>query len=608
MLAFWFSTQAVLAKDVAEVVDEQSIENLDSKLTTLVGDAGIPGIQMAMVKDNQIIWSKSYGVSNLKTQESVTPNTIFRAGSTSKTFVALAIMQLINQGKFDLCTPIRDLVPGVNFENPYAETHPVKVIHLLEHTAGFDDMRFANFFNTEDEGISMLDAVNRGAGSLYVRWQPGRFHSYSNPGYGILGHIIEAVSGQSYESYIDDNILKPMGMIRSSMRLTDSVGAALSKGYIDSNAVPFKDLYLRSAGSLNTTAEELALMVKFLLSRAGTGEISNIDRNTILQMESPSSTVTAKAGLEYGYGLGVYQTDRAGHKWYGHSGTVDGFFSYYAYSPDLNVGYTITMNSSSISVGGIIDAMVAYLVGGKEGEVPVDFKPIGKDIDGYYRVQNHRNELFAGLVYITGATKLTSMGNEVEFKQVLGNSWKVKHLGDNQFLKEGYAVPTGMFVKSSDSKDVVELNGIFIERVSAFSAYAPLVLAILVILSFLMIMIFAPIWIINLLRGKKIGITRVLLRLYPLLAILSLCLSLFAVSQLTPVTAAFVNWQTICISLGTVLFVVFGGLSIIQSLKAWKLEEKKIVLFLTAFFNIAIVISTIYLIAFNYFGIMLWAW
>ncbi|TMN60019.1 serine hydrolase, partial [Pseudoalteromonas piscicida] len=90
-------------------------------------------------------------------------------GSTTKLFVAMAIMQLIEEGYFSLQSKVSELAPEINIDNPWHETSPIRVVHLLEHTAGFDDMHFKNFYNKTGQEVNLLESVNRDAESLAVR-------------------------------------------------------------------------------------------------------------------------------------------------------------------------------------------------------------------------------------------------------------------------------------------------------------------------------------------------------------------------------------------------------------------------------------------------------
>lgn len=114
----------------------------------------------------------------------------------------MGVMQLVEEGKLSLDEKVQDLVPHVEIKNPWHKTDPVRVKHLLEHTAGFGDIHFSEFYNTRDNpNISLEKALGINPNSRKVRWRPGTRYSYSKPGYAIAGYIIEKVTGQSTFSY-----------------------------------------------------------------------------------------------------------------------------------------------------------------------------------------------------------------------------------------------------------------------------------------------------------------------------------------------------------------------------------------------------------------------
>ncbi len=131
----------------------------------------------------------------------VTADTHFRAGSISKTFVAMALVQQYEDGEMDIEAPVSELAPSVTIDNRFSA--PVTVLNLLQHTAGFDDMHFNERYNlTDPPDLPLLDVLARNPASRRVRWQPGTRMSYSNPGYAVAAAVLEQVTGRPYEDVI----------------------------------------------------------------------------------------------------------------------------------------------------------------------------------------------------------------------------------------------------------------------------------------------------------------------------------------------------------------------------------------------------------------------
>jgi CubicO group peptidase (beta-lactamase class C family) len=192
----------------------------------------IPGIGIALVTKDKVIWAGGIGKANLATGRNVDADTMFRIGSITKGFVALSILQLQEQGKVSLNDRVSELAPEFPMVNPWERTDPVRIANLLEHTAGFEDFPLAEFYDfSGGTQISLLKTLQTFPKPQHVRWRPGTFASYSNPGYGVAGYLVEKVSGQPFEQYVAENILHPLGMTHSDLRLTPVVKAALAQGY-----------------------------------------------------------------------------------------------------------------------------------------------------------------------------------------------------------------------------------------------------------------------------------------------------------------------------------------------------------------------------------------
>ena len=158
--------------------------------------------------------------------------------------------------------------------------------------------------------------------------------SYSNPGYAVAGYIIEKVSGRKYEDRVAERIFTPVGMTSSSLYLRPEDYATLAKAYIsrDGAPVPYTPVFLRPAGSLLTTASDMARFVHLLLNRGKTAENVVVDPESLNNMERPQTTLASGAGLRTGYGSGLASYDVDGFPMLVHSGGIEGFSSLFGYS------------------------------------------------------------------------------------------------------------------------------------------------------------------------------------------------------------------------------------------------------------------------------------
>jgi len=139
------ATPAFCQEEKPKPAPPKTLEELDARLAETFKLVGAPGASIAVIENNQIVLARGYGVSDVAKQTPVTPETVFRAGSISKTFVGVAAMMLVEEGKLDLEAKFADLAPEIAFTNQWEETDPVRVMHLMEHTTGFDDIRFRHY-------------------------------------------------------------------------------------------------------------------------------------------------------------------------------------------------------------------------------------------------------------------------------------------------------------------------------------------------------------------------------------------------------------------------------------------------------------------------------
>ncbi len=236
------AASSAAAQSVPTPVEDPTPQTLDAfkaAVAAVLEETGVPGAGIALVNVNGTEWAGGVGWADRDRRVPVTADTHFRAGSISKSFVALALVQLYEDGKLDLDARLSDLVPDVAIENPWAEAAPVTVRQLLEHTAGFDDMHFNEIYVLDDAPDLPLEQVlMRNPASRRVRWRPGTRMSYANPGYAVAGLVVEKVSGMPYDEFIEQRIFTPLEMPTSSFRLAPEADSALAQGYAAATGPP----------------------------------------------------------------------------------------------------------------------------------------------------------------------------------------------------------------------------------------------------------------------------------------------------------------------------------------------------------------------------------
>lgn len=306
---------------------------------------GISATVYFVVSPDTTLQLRSLGTPSWDTRESFEVDHLVRIGSITKTFTALAAMVLVERGELSLHANVRETLPTPPLVNRWANEHPVRIAHLMEHTAGLHDMSAKEFaFN---EPLPLDAAFRVDPESRDVAWPPGLHSSYSNSGAGILSRVIEQVTGESYETFVANEIFVPLGMSSARFTVDESDRDTLIAGYDTDGHTPidyWHTLY-RAFGGISVAPRDMIPFVQLFLNRGKHGAARLLSETAIERMQRPETTLAARSGLGYGYGLGVYQFQHRGLPFYGHGGDADGYLSFFAYSPALARGYFIAINA-----------------------------------------------------------------------------------------------------------------------------------------------------------------------------------------------------------------------------------------------------------------------
>ncbi len=445
-----------------------TLDEFRAMAAEILRETGVPGAGIALVRPGGIEWAGGIGLADRDRALPVTGDTHFRVGSISKTFVAIALVQQYEDDALDIEAPVSEVAPKVTIENRFRGT-PVTVLQVLQHTAGFDDMHFNEMYNLDDApDISLADVLARNPASRRVRWRPGTRMSYSNPGYGVAGYVLEQVTGRPYDSVIRERIFDPLGMRTSSFTLAEADLPLLARGYDSPTGrpVPFTQIYLRPAGNLHTSARELGSFVQMLLNWGEIAEQLVIDPEYLSNMERPRSSLASKAGLIYGYGAGIASHSLAGFPVLGHGGGIDGFASTYGYSAARDAGWVVLVNATyaPAAVDRLSELAVRYLK--RDVEAPAKPEHVAAAgvlarHAGYYHPDGTRNELLGALTWMTGGASLVPDGNALVMRPVFGLSERYIPVSDTLFRRELDVTPSRVFTTDEDGRAVLLGDGYY---------------------------------------------------------------------------------------------------------------------------------------------------
>ena len=307
----------------------------------------IPGLALVFVDQQGITHQTYLGLADRKTDTPVTQNTIFRIGSISKAITALAALKLAEQGKLTLSAPVSTYLDHLPYKNTFSQQRSITIEQLLEHSAGFKDLTNKEF-DFKEKNWTLEQSFNYDPDSRITAWQPGEYYSYTNSGAGIIAKVIETITHQSFEEYVDEHIFIPLKLSHATFFYTDRIKDDLATGYNNDgeSVLDYWHMIYRAFGAASMRAEDMAIIVKMLINNGKSDANTDVlNTGSIKRFETPTTTLAARNGLSYGYSLGNYQWLSNGVLFYGHGGDADGYLARYGYTRELNQGYFLVINA-----------------------------------------------------------------------------------------------------------------------------------------------------------------------------------------------------------------------------------------------------------------------
>jgi CubicO group peptidase (beta-lactamase class C family) len=366
VVAWWpASPEGRLSTEVGRFDRGRAVPDLPSTLASLkafylqrLADARVVGGSFALVRDGRVLSRVNQGMADRERNHPVTDDTIYHWASITKTITAIAIMQLRDRGKLSLDDPAVKYIPELRaVHDPFGDISEVTIRRLMSHSAGFRNATWPwggdkPWHPFEPKQWSQLVAM---LPYTEIEFRPGSRYSYSNPGIIFLGRIIELLSGDDYEVYVDKNIFKPLGMLRSYYDATPYhlLPNRSASYYVtrsgDLRTAPFDaDTGITvSNGGLNAPIGDMLRYLDFLL---GTGDQvaahdGVLKRSSLEEMFVPQVSAGAEGSDRVSIGLNFFVEDRGGYHLVGHSGSQNAFISHFYICPALRAGYIVAFNT-----------------------------------------------------------------------------------------------------------------------------------------------------------------------------------------------------------------------------------------------------------------------
>lgn len=351
-------------------------QSIDDYVNKSLNDWEVPGVAIAVVKDDKIIYSKGYGVKELGKPDAVTPNTMFAIGSSSKAFTSAGLAILVDEGKIKWNDPVSKYLPNFQLFDPYV-TREMMVRDMLSHRIGLergDRLWYATDYSRDE----VLRRIRFLKPSSSVRSRFG----YQNVMYLAGGQIIPVVTGKTWDDFLKDRIFTPLGMTSTNTSITGLKGmkdVASPHAKINDKIKPINYRLIDNigpAGSINSNVTDVAQWVRMQLNNGKYGDKQIVSAANIKEMQNPH-TIIPLEGLYtslyseahfLSYGMGWFLSDYRGKKMVEHGGAIDGMRAAVMMIPEEKMGVIVLGNMNGSILPQLLGNRIfdAYMVPGKE--------------------------------------------------------------------------------------------------------------------------------------------------------------------------------------------------------------------------------------------------
>jgi CubicO group peptidase (beta-lactamase class C family) len=301
-----------------------------------------PGAAVAIVRGDQIVLARGFGIANVETGEAVNPDMLFRLGSTTKMLTATAVNTLVEDGRLKLDVPIGTYLQGINPKLARVTAH-----QLLTHSAGVRDE--APMFGLHDD--TALGAGIRAMDEGFLFATPGDVFSYSNPGYWIAGYLAESVAGKPYADVMEERVFAPLGMKRTTLRPTLAMTYPLAQGHSNAAQVirPAADNAASwPAGSVFSNVKDLSRFVIAVLNEGRLDGKQALPAAVVKRITTGYVGYPGREEAKYGYGLTIGSF--RGVRIFEHGGSRSGYGSLIRMLPDQKVGVIVLANRNGANL------------------------------------------------------------------------------------------------------------------------------------------------------------------------------------------------------------------------------------------------------------------
>jgi CubicO group peptidase (beta-lactamase class C family) len=341
----------------------------------------LAGLSIALVEDQRVLWTQGFGWADPQNKQAAAPETVYRVGSISKLFTATAVMQMVEAGQVNLDAPVQAVLPQFQIRSRFGPASAIMPRQLLTHHAGLPRDIGHGMWTADPQRFTAITTALERQDAAYP---PQTVFSYSNQGFDVLGHVVEQVAGQSFESHVQRNLLVPMGMTTASFTAALPNHALMAKPYNKGQVAPEPPLRDVPAGGLNASVLDLSRFLSMVFAKGRVADKAVLQPQTVAQMLSvQNADVALDLGFRNGLGwmlstLGESNLQGAGVVAH-HGGATVNFRSQLYALPEHKLGVVVLSNDAAAqqAVNRIAVKALALLLETQSGITqPLKVKPV----------------------------------------------------------------------------------------------------------------------------------------------------------------------------------------------------------------------------------------
>jgi CubicO group peptidase (beta-lactamase class C family) len=381
------------------------------------------GLALGVVRDGTVVFTHRHGLADIASHRPVTEHTLFRVASITKTFTAVAAMQLVERGLVDLDAPVDDYLKSYRLVAPDPAWRPATVRHLLTHTSGVGEEVPRSGVFRRDFGESVAAGTPIPALAEYYRGrlrldaEPGTRFRYTDHGLATVGQVVEDVSGEPFDVYLREHVFGPLGMTDTDVVRSEVDRLRLATGYAlranGPRAVTERDWVTVGASNACSTLADMGRYLTALMSGGANEHGSVLEPSTLATMFAPQYQPDPRLP---GIGLAFYRGELGGHPVVEHQGILPGFDSQIVVAPEDRVGVMAFTNGTRLGAMWLpfeLSRLLGHLIDVPEDTVRVDVpqRPeVWPDLCGWYYLPGPATDLRARAMVGVGVEVLVRRG------------------------------------------------------------------------------------------------------------------------------------------------------------------------------------------------------